>query len=262
MIETAEQDGTAGGSVLTASLWVGYLRCGKSTQTEALKRLGDPVFVTGDELKAAAKANPDDARLDPIRIGGLVEDPVVNWYAKRWTLRQITERVKNRERLYFDGVPRKVGQLAMIDFLRIRGYSVKVIQFTTPPEVCDARPVRDGRFEDIDPAIVARRREEYMRETAPMIDLLPDLGISEEKGNMLCIDNTNLAKEDVAAQIIEFLKLPYTVAQMFPNIPHYAPARSASGMETGRRVLSNLEVSLPYFHKGQHPLGESPENAA
>ncbi len=248
--------------MLTASLWVGYLRCGKSTQTNALKRLGEPVFVTGDELKAAALANPGDARLDPIRIGGLVEDPVVNWYAKRWTLRQITERVKNRERLYFDGVPRKVGQLAMIDFLKVRGYSVKVIHFTTPPEACDARPVRDGRFEDADPAIIFRRREEYLRETAPMIDLLPDLGISEEAGNMLCIDNTDLTKEDVAKRIIGFLKLPYTVAQMFPAIPHLAPARSASGMDTTRRVLSNLDVSLPYFHRGQHPLGDLPENAA
>lgn len=197
-----------------AVIYVGYPKSGKDTQTEPLEALGEKVLVTGRHLKSLAKKHPHDERYKPILVGELVNDPTTEWATKLWIYEMITMH-PDHTRLHLNGVPRRWGQMGVITFLIERGYIIKVIWFTTPPSVCDQR-IRAGRFEDENPDIVQNRARVYAEETIPMRARFNELGINIENGNLLEIDNTDLTREETAAQIIDFAGLPFKPHDMFP----------------------------------------------
>ncbi len=215
----------------TAVIYGGFPLSGKDTQTKPLKKLGELVFETGPELKRIAKQNPNDPTYAPILKGDLVEDGVTLWVTKLWIMDQIKTHPKH-QRIHLNGVPRRKEQFAIVEWLRERGYHVVFVWFTTPPDVCETR-AREDRFEDNDPDIRANRRRIHENETMPMFQqVLPKHGISEEHGNLLCIDNTHLTREQTAQLIIDFIRLPFTPAMMFPHESannHHSTARPSNG---------------------------------
>ena len=206
--------------IKTAFFYVGYARCGKGTQTAAFKQKGELVFETGPELKLLAQQNPEDPRLNPIREGKLCDDGVTIWRAKTWTMTNIKQRPDHR-RIHFDGIPRNPKQLAaMLEFLQERGYQTKLINFSTSPDACDARPPRKGRFEDLNPEIIANRRISYKRDTQPMLRMAAKkFGLTEASGHRIDIDNEHLSPTQTAEIIIQFAGLPFQASELFPLTP-------------------------------------------
>lgn len=196
----------------TAYLYLGPPVVGKDAQTDAFEvNLGIPVFKTGPVLKDIAARNPGGPEDEALKSRDLASDGTAVWAAKRWIYQNKAQRL-----IKLNGIPRTVGQMKIINFLRERGFAPRVIWFTTPIEVCINRPLRPDR-DDETPASRARRMEIYLDKTHPIIAELENYGISENRGNLLLIDNTHIQKHQVAEKIIQTFQLPFQVSQVFPQ---------------------------------------------
>ena len=207
-----------------AVIWGGYNRSGKSTQVEALMKLGEQVFITGAVLKDAATRYPEQEKYKAILRRELVDDDLVMHVARRWVFSKIVN--VRHSRLHFDGIPRNRGQLQFLDFLKERKYRIRCIWFTTPMEVCERR-VRPERFEDKDDELVKKSRVVYINETLPVLDEIKNHWLSAGD-NFLLVDNTDLDKQQSAEQITKFLGLQYSAKVLFPDQPHAGNGHSPS----------------------------------
>ncbi|MES3031170.1 MAG: hypothetical protein V4697_02040 [Patescibacteria group bacterium] len=188
-----------------AVILIGYYRTGKGTIAKKFKAQGCPVWDTGRELAALAEKNPQDARLDPVRKGTLVACETVMRFLRLWIIALMQQNPAHKIAV-FDGIFRKDTQLEVIQFLRERGYRVIVIHLTTPPEVCDARPPRPGRIEDVDPTIIANRQESWEKNTVPVFGQLASHGISLARGNLIEIVNRDQSEEQTYQLVYEFVE--------------------------------------------------------
>jgi adenylate kinase family enzyme len=172
------------------------------------------VLALGKSLRDAAARKPNDPDYEPIRRGELADDGLVNWHTKGWVLKFTAS-----ELVGLNGPMRTdVQQAALIPYLRDRGFNIKVVAFTTPPEICAQRPPRPDRFEeDTNPTVILRRIEIWYKQTLPVIEAFPRYGISVKHGNLLGIDNTDLTPRQTAARILAFVGLPPMADQLFPE---------------------------------------------
>jgi adenylate kinase family enzyme len=195
-----------------AVLYGGPPVVGKDTQTEAFRQLNVPVFETGARLREYALKNPGSPVAIAMKNQLLVDYSDVLWDAKKWIFEHT-----GRKMIKLNGLPRKPTQMPIINRLREHGFLVKAVWFTTPIENCMARPYREDRLDDT-PAKRSARMETYVKETLPVLHNFGEYNIREDNGSLLLINNADLKKEDVAAQIIKFLNLPTTVTELFPNV--------------------------------------------
>jgi adenylate kinase family enzyme len=214
----------------TAYIYIGPPVCGKDSQTEPYeKHLGIPVFKTGPVLKKSVDRDPESTESKAIKKGNLASDGLTLWLAKIWILDHTIHKI-----IKLNGIPRNIKQMVVIvEFLRERGFNPKIIWFTTPLKVCVERPFRPDRLEDT-PENRAQRMSVFQRQTLPMFKEFKRYGISEDSGNLLCIDNSEIQKQEVAKQIIGYFGLPYQVSQLFPPV--------SNALETGRNAMLTTTV--------------------
>lgn len=197
-----------------AVIWIGPPLCGKDTQTERYERLGIPVMKMGPLLKAIAQSESADLVKTDISTGKLADDSIAIWEAKKWIMRHITAPV-----LHLNGVPRTVSQLSIVKFLIEHGFDPIAVWFATTTETCLARPIRPDRELEDTPQNRKIRIAEYVLKTLPMLPVLPEFGISTEKGNLVIVDNSKTEKHETGAIIANHLKLPdITPDLLFPEV--------------------------------------------
>lgn len=212
---------------LTAFIVNGYYKSGKGTVTNVLSHMGYPVFETGLQMKVLAKKTSNPELLNALNSGKPVPTGFVLNTAKQWLVNLISNKA-TRNIVILDGLPRQLDQLPILQFLLDRGYRVMSVWFTTPEDVCDQRPDRIGRFEDISPTVIQNRRMWYRNETLPVKIELQKGIIHQTTGihhsiEMHEIDNSGLTKEQTLAKSFNLLGINASAAQMIESYNHSKP---------------------------------------
>jgi adenylate kinase family enzyme len=194
----------------TAVIYVGRPKSGKGTQTDALQTRGELVFATGNWLRSLP---PDHPVAEIMARGQLVDDSTIIWETKKWILAQI-KRNSSHLTIHLDGVPRNIDQLTVTDLLIDRGYTIKLVEFTTPEDVCLSR-IRAGRTDD---GSIKERMRVYDQYTAPMAhEMIRRYNLHPDNGTLLSIDNTHLEPAETSAQLIAFIGLKLRPHDLFPE---------------------------------------------
>ncbi len=217
---------------LVAVVHAGYFRSGKGTLIAKFRDIGHPVFETGEELRKRAKLHPNDPTYDPIRKRQPVTSGLVLRVTKLWLI-DIIRRKVDREIIHLDGIPRLPDQIPIIEFLQERGYQVKIAWNTTPMEVCEARPPRPNRPEDVDPELIKNGREFYRDQTLPTLHMLEQqFAGAGKKHDVLKFNNAELQPEESFSLVTNFI-----IAG--PKAAHAAPPVTVQSAST----LTSLDTN-------------------
>jgi adenylate kinase len=149
---------------------------GKGTQGDRVAaELGLPHLSSGAILRAEAGSGSElGRRLAPLLEGGdLVPDELTDS-----VVGPVIAAAEADGGYVLDGYPRTVTQARQLDGVDL------VIHLALPDDVAGARlAARDeGRADDADPDVIARRLEVYHDETAPLLDLY------EQQGCLVTVD--------------------------------------------------------------------------
>jgi len=205
-----------------AILFEGPPQVGKGTQANALSTyFGIPIFETGEVLRGAAAADPDNPLYEPMKRRELVSDKTVLHLCKGWTIRH-----RSYHELVYDGIPRnRKQQEELLMYLLDREFLLRVCWFSTDPYHCITRPARPNRKEDMSKELQLKGIEEFEKHTLPTFDQYRLFGVSEAQGNMLVVDNAALTPRQTAGKIISFLGLPCTPENLFPSTEKNSPVQ-------------------------------------
>ena len=223
----------------TAVVYVGRPKSGKGTQTDALLTHRELVFATGNWLRSLA---PDHPVAEIMAQGQLVDDGTIIWETKKWILSQIKNHCDHLT-IHLDGVPRNINQLTVIDLLIDRGYTIKLVEFTTPEDVCMTR-IRAVRTDD---GSIKERMRVYDQFTAPMAhEMTRRYNLNTSNGTLLRIDNTHLEPVDTSAELIKFIGLKIDPYTLFPG-----SKKPVLTVRTGGRgYLDNNSFERTFFNRG------------
>lgn len=202
-----------------AFVFLGPVKVGKGTHARAISRTCKlPYFETGNEMRnlaAQTLGNPDyDIVRQSTGSRKLVPPRFVMEALKNWL-----SQLPPDSNMVLDGIPRNRDQRdAFMKLMSELRYRVMVVWFTTPPEACHARPIRqDRKKEDTDAELLRNATQVYERETLPLLDEFANFGVSEAAGNLLKLDNSHLTERQTAGRLIEFFGLPCAPHDLFPD---------------------------------------------
>ncbi|MEM9382365.1 MAG: adenylate kinase [Planctomycetota bacterium] len=154
---------------------------GKGTQAHALKEhLDVPHVSTGDMFRANIKGEtPLGLEVKSLLASGtLVPDSLTN--------RMVAERLSEDDvagGALLDGFPRNVPQAAWLDgYLAARGTQLAgVVVLEVPDEELTTRlkgrAEKEGRADDADPAVIAKRIQTYKDQSAPCLAYYEEQGL-------------------------------------------------------------------------------------
>ena len=149
---------------------------GKGTQGDRVAaELGVPHLSSGAILRAEARSGSElGRRLAPLLEGGdLVPDDLTDA-----VVGPVITAAEAEGGYVLDGYPRTLTQAGHLQEVDL------VIHLALPDDVARARlAARDeGRADDADPDVIARRLDVYHEETAPLLDLY------EQQGRLVTVD--------------------------------------------------------------------------
>ncbi len=177
----------------------GIQGAGKGEQGRILQRkFGYIPFSTGDAFRALDTASPLGAAIQGYTENGrLVPNDitinVINKYLK--TIKNLSTSP-----LYFDGFPRSLSQIPLLDAIESsRGRVYQCLEFALPEEEARKRIQARARADDLDPAAVDKRINTYYKETRRVIDVY-------RERNMLHTINAEDSIENIALQTREWVE--------------------------------------------------------
>ncbi|WP_372368557.1 adenylate kinase [Candidatus Uabimicrobium sp. HlEnr_7] len=183
-------------------LFLGPPGAGKGTQATLVHEEKQfPLLTMGDMLRQAVKRGDEVGKQAEsfMSKGALVPDEVVT----KVILQCLSPENGLEKSFILDGYPRNLSQAHALDeHLTKQNMPLDIVLFfSVPDEIVKQRIMgrEDGRPEDQDPNVTAKRLEEYKQKTLPLVDFYKQKNILKE------ID-ANRSKEEVFATTISLLQ--------------------------------------------------------